>query len=76
MSWNVTLVHGNDDVLESEAPDFFEAQEWAEEVEKERHPGAANPMKAMRGRFSHGEPAAGYVQYGTDYHYVVFRETK
>jgi hypothetical protein len=74
MSWQVTLVHGNDDVRETEARDFFEAQEWVEEAERERHPGAVNPLKVMRERFCHGEPAVGYVQYGTNYHYVVFRE--
>lgn len=60
----VTLVHGNDDVREYEAPDREQAEVWARN--EERH--CKNSLFGDRDVWR----AKNGTQIGTNYHYVMF----
>jgi hypothetical protein len=73
MSWHVELIHGNDREDETTVETFEAAVLWVEAQELEIH-GEPGGLDSMREVFDSGDPDAGGVQYGTNYHYVVFRE--
>lgn len=72
MSWEITLVHGNEDVMEASVDDWPAALDWlsAEEVRR------GHSVERLQATFTLGSPEAGRVQYGTDYHYVKFWEVR
>ena len=70
MSWHVQLSHENHD--EGATGETFSAAEgWALKREQEIHGPEAN-LEAMKAVFDSG--GSGYRQYGTNYHYVTFKE--
>lgn len=72
-AWNVTMVHGNADVIEFQAPDYDSALEQARAEERAR--GHDLETHVRDGRYW-GHPEDGRVQYGTDYHWVEFVRVK
>lgn len=68
MSWRVTLVHGNDDVMEVLAASREESLAWVEAEEGRR----GHSVEQLRKDFTLDLP--GRVQWGANYHWANMEE--
>jgi hypothetical protein len=64
---HVTLVHGNDDVIEKDFDELSEAIRWLNDEEISR----GHSVMKMQETFSAEYPGLS-LQWGTGYHYVTF----
>lgn len=65
----LTVVHGKGDSTEQIFDEFKQAYDFAERFERDR---CGRSLEGMKERFTYDKPDRGLIQYGTDYHYVMF----
>ena len=79
MAWKIELVHGPRSTIINDTETFEDAVEWVDSMDLVHHTTASRTyscLEAMKSLYTHGNPEDGFVQYGTNYHWVTFTEEK